>query len=116
MVSAFCLRHRPVIFHVLADKGGACGDFHEDISGLVLFNPFRDSLPEEAAARFLNELRNGECTANPSICKYSLDGHLVSDWHLVNRQDFGNRVLLYYKLTKAGTADARYKFTGEGSI
>jgi hypothetical protein len=114
--AAFALRRRPILFHIFADTGCACGDYHEEVTGLIVRNPFRDSSPEKSAARFLEELRNDRCTATPSLCQYALDGHRVSEWRLVNRLDRGNGVLLYYKLTKYGAPDPRYKLSGEGLI
>jgi hypothetical protein len=113
---AHTLRQRPVLIHVFADTDCACGEYHEEVTGLIVRNPFRDSSPEQSAATFLEELRNGRCAVNASLCQYALDGHRVSDWRLANRQDRGNRVLLYYKLTKYAASSPEYRLSGEGLI
>jgi hypothetical protein len=113
---AYALRQRPVLFHVWAETDCACGDYHEDVTGLRVLNPFRDLAPEQSATTFLEELRNGQCTAVASLCQYALVEHRVSEWRLANRQDRNDRVLLYYKLTKYATAETKYSFTGEGLI
>ena len=114
--AAYTLRRRPILIHAFADTGCACGEYHGEVTGLIVRNPFRDPLPEQSAARFLNELRNGGCTADASLCQYALDGHRVSDWRLANRHDNGHSVLLYYKLAKYAASDRKYELTGEGQI
>src|SRR5262249_18249709 len=79
-------------------------------------NPFRDSSPEKTATGFLQDLRNGSCSVDIYVCQYALDGHRVSDWRLANRDDQGDSVLLYYKLTKYQASDPRYKWSGEGMV
>jgi hypothetical protein len=114
--AAYTLRRRPILFHAFADTGCACGEYHAEVTGLIVRNPFRDSLPEQGAAMFLNELREGRCTADASLYQYALDGHRVSDWRLVNRHDNGHGVLLFYKLTKYAAPNPKYKLSGEGQI
>ena len=116
VVLAFASRRKPVLLHVLADTGCACGEYHTEVTGLIVRNPFRDRSPEDAASRFLDDLRNGRCAVNPTICEYALDQHRISDWRLRNRVDRGDRVELYYKLTKYGVAATEYRLTGEGLI
>jgi hypothetical protein len=40
------VRRKPVLFHIMAETGCACGDYHEEVTGLVIFNPLRDRLRE----------------------------------------------------------------------
>jgi hypothetical protein len=110
------ISRKPVLFQVLADSNCACGDYHQDVTGLIALNPFRDRSPENAAGTFLENLRNGRCTADTSICRYALDNHRVSAWRLANVRNVGNRTLLYYKLTKFGSDEAKYRLQGEGLI
>jgi len=112
----YILNKKPILFHAFADTGCACGEYHAEVTGLIVRNPFRDPLPEQSAARFLNELREGRCTADASLCQYALDGHRVSDWRLVNRHDNHDGVLLFYKLTKYAALDKKYRLSGEGFI
>jgi hypothetical protein len=114
--SAFALRHTPVLFHILAETDCACGDYHGEVTGVTVRNPFRDTSPELSAERFLEDLRNGRCTVDVMLCQYALEGHRVSDWRLANRQDRTDGVRLYYRLTKFAEPDPKYKLTGEGLI
>jgi hypothetical protein len=118
---AYIFRSNPVLFHLFADTNCACGDYQEELSGLVLFNPFRDRSPEAVADNFLEQAREGKCAANTpeaaALCAYTLENHRVAAWRLANRQDKLHRVSLYYKLTKLGEEnDSRYRFTGEGLV
>jgi hypothetical protein len=113
---AYTLRRRPILLHVFADTGCACGEYHDEVTGLIVRNPFRDPLPEHSAAKFLKELREGHCTVDALLCQYALDGHRVSDWRLVNRHDNGHGVQLFYKLTKYAARDPKYELSGEGLI
>jgi hypothetical protein len=114
---AFALRNTPVLIHVFGETDCACGDYHGRVTGLIVLNPFRDRLPEERAAQFLEETRKGRCTVEASLCKYALNGHRVSDWRLANREDRGGRVLLYYRLAKSVFPEPIYHgLTGEGVV
>ena len=84
----YALRHTPVLLHVFAETDCACGDLHGEVTGLIIRNPFRDHAPEQSAARFLEELRNGRCNESAPECEYDLD-HRVSDWKLAYRRDRG---------------------------
>jgi len=112
---AFAARSRPVLFQVFAETNCACGEFFEEVSGWTVFNPFRDQSPELAAAHFLDDLRSGKCTVNAQLCRYALEEHRVSEWHLENRHDRKGRVELYYRLTESG-APAKFRFNGQGRI
>ena len=114
--AAYALRGRPILLHVMADSGCACGEYHEEVTGIVVRNPFRDVSPEQIGARFLEDLGNGRCAGSSSICQYALPDHRVSEWRLVNRDDTPGRIQLFYKLTKYGELDRKYQLTGEGLI
>jgi hypothetical protein len=114
--TAYALRGRPVLLHVMAESGCACGEYHEEVTGIVVRNPFRDGSPEQSGAGFLQDLSNGRCVDSSSVCEYALPDHRVSEWRLVNRRDTRNRVQLFYKLTKYGELNQKYKMTGEGLI
>lgn len=114
--AAYTLRRRPILFHVFADTGCACGEYHDEVTGLIVRNPFRDPLPEQSAAKFLAELREGRCAVDAALCQYAMDGHRVSNWRLVNRHDNGHSVSLFYKLTKYAAPDPKYELSGEGVI
>lgn len=119
--SAYIQHGNPVLFHLFADTDCACGDYQEEVSGLVLFNPFRDRSPEAVADNFLEQARKGKCVANTpdaaALCAYTLQHHRVAAWRLANRQDQLHRVSLYYKLTELGEeGDSRYRLTGEGVV
>jgi hypothetical protein len=45
--TAYALRQRPILFHLFSDTGCACGDYHEQVTGLIAKNPFRDFTPEK---------------------------------------------------------------------
>ena len=42
--AAYTLRRRPILLHVFADTGCACGEYHDEVTGLIVRNPFRDPL------------------------------------------------------------------------
>lgn len=116
LILAVAVWQKPVVLHVFADSGCACGEYHAEVTGLVVRNPFRDRSPEDNASQFLGDLRNGQCTVDDAVCGYALVGHRVSDWRLRNRHDEGDHVELYYKFTKYGATEPQYKLTGEGLI
>ena len=115
LLLVYLLRHTPVFLHVFADSGCACGEYHGEVTGLVVFNPLRDRTPEKTAAHFLAELRAGKCTDDPSFCHYAFE-HNVSEWRLTNRRDDAGTVSLYYKLTKKDVIDPQYRLTGAGLV
>lgn len=116
VASAYAFRGRPVLLHVLAETGCACGDFHEEVTGIVIRNPFRDVSAEHAGTTFLEGLASDQCVGSSSLCQYALPDHRVSGWRLINRHDAPDRVQLFYRLTKYGESDSKYKLTGEGLI
>lgn len=116
VILPFALSKKPVLFHVFADTGCACGEYHAQVTGLVVRNPFRDRSPENTASRFLDDLRRGRCSFDDAVCGYALVSHRVADWQLRNRQDSAGYVELYYKLTKYGVTKPEYRLTGEGLV
>jgi len=120
-VSLFiAIRKPPVLLHLFADTDCACGDYQQELSGIVLLNPLRDRTPERNVDSFFTELREGRCApstaGNTSLdCSYALDGHRVSEWRLAYRRDNGDTVELYYKLTSLG-AEPKFSLTGEGLV
>jgi hypothetical protein len=115
LVGGYALRRTPILLHVFAETDCACGDLHEEVTGLTVWSPFRDHAPERIAARYFEELRDGRCNMAAAECEYDLE-HRVSDWKLAYRRDRGDRVELYYKLTKYGVDDPQYALTGEGLV
>jgi hypothetical protein len=103
----------------MAETDCACGEYHADVSGFFIRNPLRDPSPERVASSFFQDLRAGRCPLNAAVeaCRYAQDGHLVSDWKLMNRRDEPDRSLLFYKLTKRGEEfDPKYRLSGEGLV
>jgi len=100
----------------MAESGCACGEFHEEVTGIVVRNPFRDVSPEKIGAIFLEDLSDGHCVGSSAICQYALPDHRVSEWRLVNRHDTRGHIQLFYRLTKYGELGRKYKLTGEGLI
>jgi hypothetical protein len=115
-VLVFAFLRRPVLLHVLSETGCACGEYHPEVTGVIVLNPLRDRAPEQSAATFLEDLRNGKCNVNDSLCAYALKNHRVSDWRLKSRLDDLHRVQLYYTLTQYGVTEPEHGLTGEGSI
>ena len=118
--SAYIHRQDPMLLHLFADSSCACSDYDEEVSGLTVFNPFRDRSPEASADKFLGESRQGRCpvmasSINPSVCEFFMDHRRASEWKLVSRRDQPQQVSLYYKLTKLGV-EPKYRFTGVGFI
>src|SRR5215470_2783289 len=60
---------RPVLIHLFAETGCACGDYHEEVTGWIVRNPLRDHAPELAASRFLDQLRRGQCSGDTEECR-----------------------------------------------
>jgi len=114
--TTYAFRGRPVLLHLLGESGCACGEYHEEVTGIVVRNPFRDVSPEQIGARFFEDLRDGHCVGSSSICQYALTDHRVSQWRLVNRHDTRGHIQLFYRLTKYGEVDRKYSLTGEGLI
>ena len=115
---ALCLRfrHKPILLHVLAETGCACGDFHDEVTGIIFRNPFRDRSPENSADRFFRDLRDGKCDVDQALCGYALGGHQVSAWRFVNREDHGGHAVLYYKLAHKSESGDAGSLTGEGAV
>lgn len=60
--AAFALLRTPVLLHISAETDCACGEYHEEVTGVTIRNPLRDTSPERSAGKFLEGLRNGRCT------------------------------------------------------
>ncbi|WP_394766476.1 hypothetical protein [uncultured Paludibaculum sp.] len=116
VVGAVMISRRPVLVQLFGEWGCACGDYHEKVTGVVIRNPLRDRQPERVAGNFLDGLKANRCSANVHLCEYALPSHRISDWRLVNREDAGESVRLYFKLTKYGTSNPGYHLTGEGMV
>ena len=116
LILAYALRQRPVLLHILAETNCACGEYHEQVTGLIVRNPFRDPSPEQSATRFLEEVRDGKCVSDTVLCRYASNGHRVSEWRLGIRRDLDQHVYLYYQLTQSDAREARNRLSGEGEI
>ncbi len=109
-------RHRhPVLLHLFASC--SCTDYSEEVTGLTLFNPFRDRAPETAAESFLADIRQGKCLA---------DGHAIDcthtdlkarafEWRLKNRRDMSDQIFLYYQFTRLDGVNVE-RWSGEGMV
>jgi hypothetical protein len=106
---------RPVWIHLFAETDCACGEYHPEVTGWIVRNPFRDRAPELAASRYLDQLRRGQCSGDPKECEYDLE-HRASNWKLGVREDRDGRALLYYRLTKYGVTEPEHSLTGEGLV
>jgi hypothetical protein len=113
---AAILVHRPVLFHAFVEDACACGEYYKKVTGVVLWNPFRDRSPENTAKAFFQNLRSGKCFEARELCDHGLDRYRVSDWYLANREDSPNSATLYFKLTKYGESDPKFRLTGVGLL
>jgi hypothetical protein len=99
-----------------------CGDYHEDVTGLIALNPLRNRAPEDVAGRFLSDLRSGKCepTVDVTTCHYGLvEARPLLDWKLRNRQDRTDKVSLFYVLKgrgRPGTDIYPHDAWGEGMV
>jgi hypothetical protein len=109
------MANKPIIVSTFGEWDCACGDWHTKTTREVFWNPFRDSAPEHAAAAFLRGLRDNNCKATLGLCESALRNDRVSNWKLAYREDDGDYVTLYFKLTKHG-GSPKYELTGEGAI
>jgi len=111
-----CLRHRyPVLLHLFSSC--ACTDYSDEVTGLTVFNPFRDRSPEAIANAFLEEIKQGRCPVmapnnGPVDCSYLLNRRF-SEWRLKNRRDQSHRVSLFYQFTRFDSMPHE-RWTGEG--
>jgi len=102
VISAFMLASRPRIsrtaIQIFADTS-CCGEYHKEVTGLILLNPLRDRTPEVLASKFLDDLKDGKCreTVPAAICRQGLVfSRPVLDWKLRNRRDNDDNILLFY--------------------
>jgi hypothetical protein len=105
----------PILAATPGEWDCACGDWYIMTSRTVLWNPFRDRAPEQAAEFFLARLRNNTCTADPGLCAAALATRRVSAWKLGYREDSEAHVTLYYRLTKFGSPVGD-DLSGQGAI
>ncbi len=105
----------PILAATPGEWDCACGDWYIMTSRTVLWNPFRDRAPEQAAESFLVCLRANTCTADSGLCASSLPTLRVSEWKLGYREDAGAHVTLYYRLTKFDSTDGD-ALSGQGAI
>jgi hypothetical protein len=59
--AAFGPLRTPVLLH-FTETDCACGEYRDEVTGVTIQNPLRDTSPERSAAKFLEGLRNGRCT------------------------------------------------------
>jgi hypothetical protein len=114
-VAALTGVHKPVLVHLFGADERACG-FCGKTTGLTLWNPWRDRSPELVANDFFVKLKANRCEASRDLCDHALPSHRVSDWRLKYREDTSGSVSLWFNLTKYGTSDRRYGFTGHGAV
>ena len=101
VAGAWTRRSRPVWLELLHETDCACGDFHEEVTGYTLLNPFRDRTPERAVDSFFEQLKTGKCGENvyAGVCQYATEEvRPVLRWKLMNRKDSAGRISLYYRL------------------
>lgn len=102
--SLFLMRNQfPVLFHGFSSC--ACTDYSYDVTGVTIFNPFRDHAPEQSADAFLNDLKSGRCSVNISThigftCDHADEGIRDFEWKLRNIRYENHGVTLYYKFDK----------------
>jgi hypothetical protein len=114
-----CLRHRyPVLLHLFSSC--ACTDYSDEVTGLTVFNPFRDRSPEASANAFLEEIKQGRCPVmapnnGPVDCSYLLNRRRSSEWRLKNRRDQPHRISLFYQFTPLNS-QPHERWAGEGMV
>jgi hypothetical protein len=107
------------LMHALPDTGCACGDFHEEVSGINILNPLRDRGPETEAEQFFRVSVGGHCSVryNAGLCEYFEKEAPVKGWKLVNAEPRDDGIDLFYKLdsSKRGRI-SNERWTGEGCV
>jgi len=94
----------PVLLHThIVSKSDyqLCGAYNEQTTGITILNPFRSRAPEHVAEVFMQAASRAQCSPDVSdaLCRFVVERPLpAKDWRLVNRQDYGNEVRLFYKL------------------
>jgi hypothetical protein len=48
---------RPVLFQLFKETNCACGDYHQELSGFTVLNPFRDRAADRAVNMFLTAMQ-----------------------------------------------------------
>lgn len=104
-LALYSARRRSVLF-TANSEGDPFGE-----PGIVLFNPFRDSAPEQSAQVFLQLLRSGNRDEAFQALPFSADyreyvsskeeEHPLVSWHLKNRHDLSEGVKLFFWHSRA---------------
>jgi hypothetical protein len=99
MAALYTFRNRPILLHAFAETNCACGDYHSEVTGFVIRNPFRDRSPEQAATAFLDHVLSGRCSRDISeeVCAYALNAHAAPQWKLMMRHDEREQTSLFFK-------------------
>ena len=113
-----------VLFHLFGESHCACGDYHEEVTGVSIWNPLRSREPERTAEDFLRHAAAGHCARlyDPSLCQYYEVQAPVRGWKLVNATKTGEGADFFYKLdsSRIDIVDRIQRpeknWTGEGRI
>jgi len=120
VISLFWIKRKNLMLvHVFSDTSCACGDFHEEVSGLNILNPLRDRQPERAAEEFFHASSTGRCPTlyDTGLCQYSETQGSVRGWKLVNAKRSSDGIDLFYKLDSSRRAStSQPSWTGEGCV
>jgi hypothetical protein len=112
-------RHsHPVLLRLFTNC--ACTDYSGEVTGLTLFNPFRNRAPEVAADAFLEDIRQGRCSVTSSgnmarDCTHTGFKPIAFEWRLKNRHDMPNHLALYYQFTRLDGEHVE-RWSGEGVV
>jgi hypothetical protein len=116
----FWRRHNGIVLlHAFADTRCACGDFHDEVSGVNILNPLRDRQPERAAEQFFQEAAHGRCSAryDAGLCQYYEREAPIKGWKLVNAISKDDGIDLFYKLDSSKKDRVSHTaWTGEGCV
>lgn len=112
---------KPVLFHAFSSC--ACTDYSYEVTGLTIFNPFRNRDPEKAADKFFEKFGVGLCPADSVTSHFFEDCKKYSTripnlkWRLKNRTDTITGASLFYQFDRAEYAGHSYfRFGGEGAL
>ena len=112
-------RHSMVLLHAFADTSCACTDYSEELSGIHVWNPFRDRQPERAAEKFFQEASHGRCSGqyDADLCQYFERETPVKGWKLVNAVTKDDGIDLFYKLDSSKRDRiSNAAWSGEGGV
>lgn len=91
---------RPVLFHWPGEC--VCTDYSSEVEGFTVWNPLRNREIERSADHFLEDMRSGKVSAfaESQLSAKFLSGEIphtpILRWELKDREDHGDRVVLYY--------------------